>query len=279
MSFFRKILIAFSLIIFCSGAMADEQNKPHGKNEMKKVIFQVVFDNMNYLPGLKTSWGYSCIIETESDTVLFDTGSKGDILLENLEKLKINLKSIRAIVISHEHWDHIGGLQLFLQENSNVTIYVPHSFTKKEEDEILKSGAKVKRVKNKQQVADQIFSLGELPGSVPEQSLMVDTPEGMAIVTGCAHPGIAKIVERAKVVFPEKTVFLVMGGFHLKDNAIYQVREIAERLKELGVQKVAPSHCSGNIALNYFKSEFGENFITSGVGKIIKIDNNLPESY
>jgi len=191
-----------------------------------------------------------------------------------LEKLKINLKSIRAVVISHEHWDHVGGLQAFLQENSNVTVYVPYSFTTKAEKEILKLGANVERVKDKLQIADRIFSLGELPGSVPEQSLMVDTPEGMAIVTGCAHPGIVKIVENAKALFPERPVFLVMGGFHLKDNAIYQVREVAERLNKLGVQKVAPSHCSGNLALKYFESKFGRNFISSGVGKRIEIDNN-----
>ncbi|NOZ63146.1 MAG: MBL fold metallo-hydrolase [Calditrichaeota bacterium] len=238
---------------------------------MGKVILQVVFDNLSYLPELKTAWGYSCIVETDSDTILFDAGSDGEILLHNLTKLKIDLKSISAMVISHEHWDHVGGLCAFLQKNSNVTVYVPFSFSAEGENEIFRMGAKVTRVKNKLQIAEKIYSLGELPGSVLEQSLIVDIPEGMVILTGCAHPGIVKIVENAKSLFPQKSVFLVMGGFHLKDNAIYQIREVADQLKQLGVQKVAPSHCSGNFALKYFASGFGNNFINSGVGKKIEI--------
>ena len=258
------------IFIFASSSVP---NKINGNTAMGKIVIQVVFDNVRYLPELKTSWGYCCVIKTESDTILFDTGSNGKILLGNLKKLKIDPHTIRSVVISHEHWDHLGGLPDFLQENPNVTVYVPHSLTKKEEDEILKSGANVERVIGKQQIADQIFSLGELPGSVPEQSLMVDTGDGMVIVTGCAHPGIVKIVGCAKELFPEKPIHLVMGGFHLKDNAIYQVREVASQLKKIGVQKVAPSHCSGDLALKYFESEFGGNFLPSGAGKIIELNN------
>ena len=73
----------------------------------------IVYDNDIYKKdmGLKADWGFSCLIETEGEAILFDTGAKGEILLENMEILGVNPKSISKIVISHEHWDHNGGLK------------------------------------------------------------------------------------------------------------------------------------------------------------------------
>ncbi|MBN1380207.1 MAG: hypothetical protein JXA41_00880 [Deltaproteobacteria bacterium] len=84
-------------------------------------------------------------------------------------------------------------------------------------------------------------------------------------MTGCAHPGIVGIVKKAREIFSEKEIHLVVGGFHHPSEAVIK------GLKELGVEKVAPSHCTGDQAIDAFRNEYKNNFITYGVGKIIVI--------
>ncbi|WP_319380895.1 MBL fold metallo-hydrolase [Thiomicrorhabdus sp.] len=67
--------------------------------------------------------GMSILIETEHDTVLFDTGQSGDVLLHNLQELQIDPQTIDKIILSHGHYDHTGGLQKLLDRIGPRTIY------------------------------------------------------------------------------------------------------------------------------------------------------------
>ena len=87
----------------------------------------IIYDNTAFQSGLKPDWGFSCLVETHNRTFLFDTGTKGSILLANMKKLDIDPLSIDEVFISHSHFDHVGGLSAFLNENNNVKIYVPTS--------------------------------------------------------------------------------------------------------------------------------------------------------
>ena len=69
--------------------------------------------------GFSSGWGFSCLIEADNKKILFDTGDEPTGLLSNMKKLDINPKDIDTVVISHNHWDHTGGLQGFLKENGN----------------------------------------------------------------------------------------------------------------------------------------------------------------
>jgi len=71
----------------------------------------IVYDN-EANASLKSGWGFSCLIETE-EKILFDTGDSGEKLIYNLRQLNIQPESIDAVVISHNHWDHTGGLEEF----------------------------------------------------------------------------------------------------------------------------------------------------------------------
>jgi len=90
----------------------------------------VIYDNEALL-NLKSGWGFSCLVENEKK-VLFDTGWDGTILLSNLKALGINPKDIDIVVLSHDHWDHIGGLAQLLDVNPDVDVYVPSSFSKRD---------------------------------------------------------------------------------------------------------------------------------------------------
>ncbi|GAI55878.1 unnamed protein product, partial [marine sediment metagenome] len=87
----------------------------------------------------------------------------------------------------------------------------------------------------------------------------------------CAHPGVVDIAKRAKQIVPDKNIYLVMGGFHLSGVSDLGLRNIIKGFKEIGVQRVAPSHCSGDRCRELFKEEYKEDYIESGVGKIIII--------
>jgi 7,8-dihydropterin-6-yl-methyl-4-(beta-D-ribofuranosyl)aminobenzene 5'-phosphate synthase len=102
-------------------------------------------------------------------------------------------------------------------------------------------------------------------------NLMFDTRRGTVIVNGCSHPGIVSVIELAKELLPAP-VHLVMGGFHPKDHQRLEITEIAQAFKRLGVEKVAPSHCTGDKAIGYFKENYGVSFVSSGVGKIIYVE-------
>lgn len=238
-------------------------------NNHSKTTITVVYDNVTYDSTLTSEWGFGCVIQTQQDTVLFDTGSKGNVLLNNMAKLNIDPHSIQSVVISHNHWDHQGGLKDFLTVNSDVTVFIPNSSPADLDHEIHSKGAKAVRVDSFTRLNENMFSAGELKKNIPEQSLVVQSPKGLVIITGCAHPGIVRIIEHVKPLFPYEPIYLGMGGFHLKGESAQNIVKIVKTIKEFGVQQIAPSHCTGEAAIEVFRKDFGEDFIESGVGRKI----------
>lgn len=236
-----------------------------------RIAITVVYDNMSHDSTLTSEWGFGCVIQTEKDTVLFDTGGNGKVLLDNMQKLTIDPCSIQSVVISHNHWDHQGGLNDFLAVNSSVTVYIPNSSPLDLENEINSTGAKATRVHLLKQITNTIYSSGELKENIPEQSLVLQSSRGLVIITGCAHPGIVRIIEQVKSLFPDKPLYLAMGGFHWKNESAENIKKIIETIQEYGVQRIAPSHCTGEAAIEAFKQRFGKDFIESGVGRRIVI--------
>ena len=113
---------------------------------------------------------------------------------------------------------------------------------------------------------DHVRATGELGTAIVEQSLIVETDKGLVVITGCAPPGIVEIVRRAKVY---GVVYLVMGGFHLGDKSAREIETIIADLKRLGVRQVAPSHCTGDEAIQLFRAAFGADSILVGAGAIV----------
>lgn len=228
------------------------------------IIISVVYDNYEFDPRLTTSWGISCLVEIDGKTILFDTGGDSPTLLGNMEKLGIDPPQIDIVVLSHIHGDHVGGLYGFLEVNNKVTVYIPSSFPDSFRERITKAGASFIDVDKPTKIWNNVYSTGELGTWIKEQSLIIDTDKGLVVISGCAHPGIANIVRKAKELL-DNEVYLVLGGFHSPPLSVVQ------EFRELGVQKTAPSHCTGERATEAFKDEYKDNFIKSGVGKIIKI--------
>lgn len=236
----------------------------------RPVTLTVLYDNYPFGEGLTTDWGFSALIEGTEKTILFDTGTKPAILLQNLKALAVEAKAVDLVAFSHFHGDHTGGLLEFLKLNGQVTVYTPSSFSDKFLDEVRRAGAEVKRTNEAVEICRGVRYLGETGSQIPEQALVISTPEGLAVVTGCAHPGIVDMLKKARRD-SGRDIALVLGGFHLLDKSEGELRAIVGEFKALGVRKVGATHCTGDKAIALFKEAYGENFVPLGVGRKIVI--------
>lgn len=230
----------------------------------------VVYNNMTHMPALTTAWGFAAVIEDDADVVLFDTGGDGPTLLANMEQLGIAPESIGAIVLSHIHGDHTGGLDAFLARQPNVTVYMPQSFPAALRRSVEQWGARVEVVRGPRHLFANLYSTGEMGDGTIEQALIVDTASGLVVITGCAHPGIVNITRAARM-YLGKDVYLLMGGFHMLGRHPEQIRVTVAALRQLGVRKVAPSHCTGDAAIALFRDKWAKDFIEGGCGAVIDV--------
>jgi 7,8-dihydropterin-6-yl-methyl-4-(beta-D-ribofuranosyl)aminobenzene 5'-phosphate synthase len=244
------------------------------ENSRSTLTITVLYDNNPFDERLKTAWGFAALIEYQGHTLLFDTGGDGPTLLGNMSILKMDPTCIQSIVLSHAHGDHTGGLGAVLESSTKPTVYLPPSFSASFKHK-LRETTSVIEVTPDQILAEGIFTTGEMGGSIPEQSLVIQTDRGLVIITGCAHPGIEKIVKQARESFDEP-VHLVMGGFHLGSRNETEIDAILTEFRRLGVERVAPCHCTGDLAQAMFAAEYGEDYIQAGVGRIIKVDSANP---
>jgi 7,8-dihydropterin-6-yl-methyl-4-(beta-D-ribofuranosyl)aminobenzene 5'-phosphate synthase len=164
----------------------------------------IVYDNETWAPGLQSDWGFACLVETEDgNRLLFDTGAKGQILLDNMAKLSIDPATIPSVFISHAHWDHTGGLPALLGRNQDATVFLPTSCQPPPE------AKRTISIHDPAQISPRFRSTGELDGG--EQSLVVDSGQGLVVVCGCAHPGVGAILQAAARLGQIKAL---VGGLH-----------------------------------------------------------------
>ncbi|MBN2354472.1 MBL fold metallo-hydrolase, partial [candidate division KSB1 bacterium] len=165
--------------------------------ENNKISMHILYDNYVAQPPYEADWGFSCLIQGTEKTILFDTGTKGDILLRNMERMKVDLSKIDLIVISHMHGDHTGGLASVLDKVKNIPVYLPASASKSQQRAIQNSGGKVILCKDSVSPCKDVFTTGEMGDEIKEQSLLIKTAKGLVVITGCSHPGVADIAKRA----------------------------------------------------------------------------------
>jgi 7,8-dihydropterin-6-yl-methyl-4-(beta-D-ribofuranosyl)aminobenzene 5'-phosphate synthase len=208
----------------------------------------ILYDNTAFRPELKSDWGFSAFVETEKLNILFDTGTDGSILLANMKKLDIDPSSVDEVFISHNHFDHVGGLSAFLHENNNVTLYVPVSLRG------IRNAKEVIHVKKAMKLHEDIFSTGEL--DYIEQSMAVKTDKGLVLMAGCSHPKMKHILNAASA-FGE--IYAIIGGLHGFNQY--------DLFKDLSL--ICPTHCTQHKA--EIKSLYPEKYVEGGAGKIIEI--------
>jgi len=263
-------VIFLSLLLLAAGI--HHANSQKTDSEMEKpsdVTLTILYDNYNYDEDFRSSWGFSCLIEGRGKTILFDSGGNDGNLMHNFRAAGKDPGKIDLVILSHIHWDHTGGMPEFLASRSGIDVYLPASFPEEFKQDIKSRGANPVEVTDARKITDHVWTTGEMGEQIIEQSLIVETPGGLVILTGCAHPGIEQIVEKARKVRGEK-VLLIMGGFHLLRTGSRTVESIASEFRDQGIRYAAPTHCSGDGTLGIFRDIFGEHFIQAGAGKVIR---------
>jgi len=212
------------------------------------MLIKIVYDNTSIRNDMQTDWGFAAVIEFEKKKILFDAGADGIILLNNIRKMGIDPMSIDTVFISHHHFDHTGGLAAFLAINNKVTVYVPESLRG------VRNAAKVIHVSKPVTIGDRLHSTGELKGI--EQSLIIESENGIVIVTGCSHPGLGNIINTVK---PYGKIDAVVGGFHC-----FKEFEILKNIR-----KICPTHCTQ--AISELKEIYSDKYISGGAGKVVEL--------
>ncbi len=227
-------------------------------------MIKILFDN-----ATKDSlWGFSLYIEEYK--LLFDTGSNGRVLLNNMEKLGVKAEEISYLFVSHSHWDHIGGIDSLLELNPDITMFVPSSLSKYLIKDLKSLTKKVEVIDEKpKKLFKNLYTTGILGREMPEHSLIIDDiyPK---VITGCGHYGIDKIVNKAKKIV-QKDIKMAIGGFHLLSKNDDEVKNISLKLKDIGVEKVVPTHCTGKKAFKIFKKVYKENCLQGGIGSSFEL--------
>lgn len=281
MSPYRLILITLACLLSCPGITGQEyrvMQDPEGIKGIrsgsgieKPVTIRVIYDNYPKAEGLKTGWGFSVVIEGLEKNVLFDTGADQKIFEHNFRNMGLNVNDIDIVVLSHEHGDHTEGLPFIARNTKGIPVLFPYSFSDQFKKEVRSSGLEPLLIKGPVRVCSDLYSSGEFSGPIPEQCLVLDTKNGLVVMTGCSHPGIIEMLKEIKTNFG-KNIFLVSGGFHLLDKTEKEMQEIIQEMKSLGVVKCGATHCTGPKQIEMIRTAFGKDFVELGVGNAIVIN-------
>ena len=266
----------------------------------------VLYDAFGKPSALKRGWGYSTFVEHGGRRILFDTGNDGSDFAYNVRALGVDLTRLDCVVLSHRHGDHVSGLHHVLGVNPGVTIYTPvepagfgtpagPALVKLMRREVASMpeemryfggnlperfvagtpwpGARFVQIREPEEVLPGVFlfsTQSDAAGSreMNEISMAIRTSQGVALVVGCSHPGIEKILEAASRI--DSRIYSVFGGFHLVDIEDAQVTRMASSFREKWkIACMAPGHCTGQFALSEILREYGSKFDLAGVGSVI----------
>lgn len=264
----------------------------------------VLYDAFGDDPALRRDWGFASLVEAGGRRILFDTGNDAEVFAHNVAAKGVDLASLDAVVMSHRHSDHMAGLGVVLAANPGVTIHAPQegfgiygsslpsTFYRKApelparmryyggeppETMVFGSawpGSKFKPLAKTTEIADGVWVIAQVsdqPGTreLRELSLAIETPEGLVLVVGCSHPGIAAIVKEAATISP--TIRLVIGGFHYVNADDAAIATLVQDLRAHDIAYIAPGHCTGEATFAALQAAFGDRYLYAGAGAVVDL--------
>ena len=268
-------------------------------------------DTANY--GFLAEWGLSILVEAGGYKILVDTGHSFSAV-HNAQLMGIDLSSVDYIVLTHGHVDHTGGLRDVLRLTGDVDVIAHPDiwnpkYTKRGQHPERYSGipfrpeelegrrARFILTREPFYISDNILTTGEIPmvsgyetiedglfikeGKAlrpdpfsDDLALIINTDFGLVVILGCAHRGMINTIRHAQKLTGKELVYAVIGGTHLYPASDNRLEKTIADLKEIGVQRLGASHCTGFYASARLAQEFGDTFFRNNSGTRIELPVN-----
>jgi len=205
-------------------------------------------------PRYRADWGFACLIEG-AESVLFDTGARPEVLANNMDAAGISCASIDKVVLSHDHWDHTGGLPHLAGLRDDAVVFVLPGFAR-DTLAMIPAHVTVREVTAPSEIAAGLFTTGPVGARVQEQALWLATPEGLAMIIACGHPGVDALLVGVQTDLP---VSCLIGGFHG-----FHGFDLLQ-----GVPLLAPCHCTEY--RHTIAERFPRAFVNVSAGTVIAL--------
>lgn len=248
----------------------------------------VLVENTAGAPDLRGEHGLAYWIEAGASRLLFDTGQTPEVLRYNADRLNIDLGAAQAVVLSHGHYDHTGGLRAALDLAPGLRVFAHPGVARRRfsrraggviadvgmarawDQATLERDASPVWTSGPTEVAPGLYATGEIPRKNPhedvggaffldqactqpdpivdDQALYADTPEGAVVILGCAHAGVVNTLSHVRSLTGDRPIVGVIGGMHLLHASPQRMAFTLASLRELEVKVLAPAHCTGDRA-------------------------------
>jgi 7,8-dihydropterin-6-yl-methyl-4-(beta-D-ribofuranosyl)aminobenzene 5'-phosphate synthase len=270
----------------------------------------VLSDNNISAPGLTSEHGLSMLVEADGHRLLFDAG-QGKVLRANARTLGVSLRSLDAVVLSHGHYDHTGGLARVLPGAGEPRLFLhPAALEAKYErldnpfprpvgippaslEAVRSVTGRVVWTQGPTEIVPGIWCTGEIDRTVSEngesgrfyldeaclepdpllddQALFIETTRGIVVLAGCTHAGVTATLDQIARLTGQETVFAVVGGLHLINAPASAWYAAASALSYRDAQTIGPCHCTGPDACAHLAASFPNRYCETGAGSRITI--------
>lgn len=265
----------------------------------------ILVENSVHTRKLRAEHGLAILIEARGRRVLFDTGQT-DLVLANAAALGLSLENLDAIVLSHGHDDHTGGLAAVCRQSPRARVLLhpaaraekysgnaagpprPIGLPPAAQQALAAAGANVVLTSQAEEVIAGVFVTGEIPrrtdfedvggcffldaaGQRPDplsddQALYFPTAAGLVVVLGCAHAGVVNTLLQIEALTASQRIRAIIGGLHLLQASPARLKATLAALRRRQVALLMPGHCTGAVATARLWSEFPGSCRGAGTG-------------